>query len=307
MDIVRAEDYHVPVLLQECLEGMRLSASGVYVDVTFGGGGHSRAILSYLTDGGHLYSFDQDPDATLRAEEQEQFTFIASNFRHLSRFMDYYDQIGKVDAVLADLGVSSHHFDDLERGFSFRAETPLLDMRMNNREGRSARDLLNEYEEEQLADILYRYGELRQSRRLAQLIVKARSTKTFATVGDLISAVRPAVRPDQEKKQLSCIFQALRIEVNEELIALEELLEGVKTVLRPGGRLVVMTYHSLEDRIVKNFLKGSDDTSSREAQIYGSERSPWRMITRKPITPSAEELARNPRSRSAKLRIAELI
>ena len=294
MDIVRAEDYHVPVLLQECLEGMRLSASGVYVDVTFGGGGHSRAILSHLTDGGHLYSFDQDPDAALRAEEQEQFTFIASNFRHLSRFMDYYDQIGKVDAVLADLGVSSHHFDDLERGFSFRAETPLLDMRMNNREGRSARDLLNEYEEEQLADILYRYGELRQSRRLAQLIVKARSTKTFATVGDLISAVRPAVRPDQEKKQLSCIFQALRIEVNEELIALEELLEGVKTV-------------SLEDRIVKNFLKGSDDTSSREAQIYGSERSPWRMITRKPITPSAEELARNPRSRSAKLRIAELI
>lgn len=307
MDIVRAEDYHVPVLLQECLEGMRLSASGVYVDVTFGGGGHSRAILSHLTDGGHLYSFDQDLDAALRAEEQEQFTFIASNFRHLSRFMDYYDQIGKVDAVLADLGVSSHHFDDLERGFSFRAETPLLDMRMNNREGRSARDLLNEYEEEQLADILYRYGELRQSRRLAQLIVKARSTKTFATVGDLISAVRPAVRPDQEKKQLSCIFQALRIEVNEELIALEELLEGVKTVLRPGGRLVVMTYHSLEDRIVKNFLKGSDDTSSREAQIYGSERSPWRMITRKPITPSAEELARNPRSRSAKLRIAELI
>ena len=307
MDIVRAEDYHVPVLLQECLEGMRLSASGIYVDVTFGGGGHSRAILSHLTDGGHLYSIDQDPDAALRAEEQEQFTFIASNFRHLSRFMDYYDQIGKVDAVLADLGVSSHHFDDLERGFSFRAETPLLDMRMNNREGRSARDLLNEYEEEQLADILYRYGELRQSRRLAQLIVKARSTKTFATVGELISAVRPAVRSDQEKKQLSCIFQALRIEVNEELIALEELLEGVKTVLRPGGRLVVMTYHSLEDRIVKNFLKGSDDTSSREAQIYGSERSPWRMITRKPITPSAEELARNPRSRSAKLRIAELI
>ena len=256
MDIVRAEDYHVSVLLQECLEGMRLSASGVYVDVTFGGGGHSRAILSHLTDGGHLYSFDQDPDAALRAEEQEQFTFIASNFRHLSRFMDYYDQIGKV---------------------------------------------------EQLADILYRYGELRQSRRLAQLIVKARSTKTFATVGDLISAVRPAVRPDQEKKQLSCIFQALRIEVNEELMALEELLEGVKAVLRPGGRLVVMTYHSLEDRIVKNFLKGSDDTSSREAQIYGSERSPWRMITRKPITPSAEELACNPRSRSAKLRIAELI
>jgi len=286
---------------------MCLTEQGIYVDVTFGGGGHSRAILSHLRGEGHLYSFDQDPDAALRAEEGEHFTFIASNFRYLDRFMDYYGCLGRVDAILADLGVSSHHFDDLERGFSFRAESPLLDMRMNNREGRSARDLLNEYEEEQLADILYRYGELRQSRRLAQLIVKARSTKTFATVGDLISAVQPAVRPDQEKKQLSCIFQALRIEVNEELIALEELLEGAKTVLRPGGRLVVMTYHSLEDRIVKNFLKGSDDTSSREAQIYGSERSPWRMITRKPITPSAEELARNPRSRSAKLRIAELI
>jgi len=286
---------------------MCLTEQGIYVDVTFGGGGHSRAILSHLRAGGHLYSFDQDPDAALRAEESDRFTFIASNFRYLDRFMDYYGCLGRVDAILADLGVSSHHFDDLDRGFSFRAESPLLDMRMNNREGRSARDILNEYEETALADILYRYGELRQSRRLAQLIVKARSTKTFATVGDLISAVRPAVRPDQEKKQLSCIFQALRIEVNEELIALEELLEGVKTVLRPGGRLVVMTYHSLEDRIVKNFLKGSDDTSSREAQIYGSERSPWHMITRKPITPSAEELARNPRSRSAKLRIAELI
>ena len=190
MDIVRAEDYHVPVLLQECLEGMRLSASGIYVDVTFGGGGHSRAILSHLTDGGHLYSFDQDPDAALRAEEQEQFTFIASNFRHLSRFMDYYDQIGKVDAVLADLGVSSHHFDDLERGFSFRAETPLLDMRMNNREGRSARDLLNEYGEEQLADILYRYGEVRQSRRGIIGRSKDRFTPRGPTGGDDLSFTR---------------------------------------------------------------------------------------------------------------------
>ena len=193
----------------------------------------------------------------------------------------------------------------MERGFSFRDETPLLDMRMNNRAGLSARDLLNSYEEEQLADVLYRYGELKQSRSLAKLIVKARSVAPLQTVGDLIAALRPALRPDQEKKLLACIFQALRIEVNGELKALEELLEASLRVLRPGGRLVVMTYHSLEDRIVKNFLKGTDD--SAEAQIYGTARSAWRLITRKPLVASAEELERNPRSRSAKLRIAERI
>ena len=210
-----------------------------------------------------------------------------------------------MDAILADLGVSSHHFDAMERGFSFRDETPLLDMRMNNRAGLSARDLLNSYEEEQLADVLYRYGELKQSRSLAKLIVKARSVAPLQTVGDLIAALRPALRPDQEKKLLACIFQALRIEVNGELKALEELLEASLRVLRPGGRLVVMTYHSLEDRIVKNFLKGTDDLA--EAQIYGTARSAWRLVTRKPLVASAEELERNPRSRSAKLRIAERI
>lgn len=305
MNIVRAEDYHVPVMLQECLEGMQLRPEGCYVDVTFGGGGHSRAILKELKGAGMLYSFDQDPDAAARAPQQPCFTFIASNFRHLARFMDYYDRLGQVDAILADLGVSSHHFDAMERGFSFRDETPLLDMRMNNRAGLSARDLLNSYEEEQLADILYRYGELKQSRSLAKLIVKARSVAPLQTVGDLIAALRPALRPDQEKKLLACIFQALRIEVNGELKALEELLEASLRVLRPGGRLVVMTYHSLEDRIVKNFLKGTDD--SAEAQIYGTARSAWRLITRKPLVASAEELERNPRSRSAKLRIAERI
>ncbi|WP_455110660.1 16S rRNA (cytosine(1402)-N(4))-methyltransferase RsmH [Porphyromonas sp.] len=305
MNIVRAEDYHVPVMLQECLEGMQLRPEGCYVDVTFGGGGHSRAILRELQGAGMLYSFDQDPDAAARAPQQPCFTFIASNFRHLARFMDYYDRLGQVDAILADLGVSSHHFDAMERGFSFRDETPLLDMRMNNRAGLSARDLLNSYEEEQLADVLYRYGELKQSRSLARLIVKARAAAPLQTVGDLISALRPALRPDQEKKLLACIFQALRIEVNGELKALEELLEASLRVLRPGGRLVVMTYHSLEDRIVKNFLKGMDD--SAEAQIYGTARSAWRLITRKPIVASAEELERNPRSRSAKLRIAERI
>lgn len=305
MNIVRAEDYHVPVMLQECLEGMQLRPEGCYVDVTFGGGGHSRAILKELQGAGMLYSFDQDPDAAARAPQQPCFTFIASNFRHLARFMDYYDRLGQVDAILADLGVSSHHFDAMERGFSFRDETPLLDMRMNNRAGLSARDLLNSYEEEQLADVLYRYGELKQSRSLAKLIVKARSVTPLQTVGDLIAALRPALRPDQEKKLLACIFQALRIEVNGELKALEELLEASLRVLRPGGRLVVMTYHSLEDRIVKNFLKGTDD--SAEAQIYGTARSAWRLVTRKPLVASAEELERNPRSRSAKLRIAERI
>lgn len=305
MNIVRAEDYHVPVMLQECLEGMQLRPEGCYVDVTFGGGGHSRAILKELKGAGMLYSFDQDPDAAARAPQQPCFTFIASNFRHLARFMDYYDRLGQVDAILADLGVSSHHFDAMERGFSFRDETPLLDMRMNNRAGLSARDLLNSYEEEQLADVLYRYGELKQSRSLAKLIVKARSVAPLQTVGDLIAALRPALRPDQEKKLLACIFQALRIEVNGELKALEELLEASLRVLRPGGRLVVMTYHSLEDRIVKNFLKGTDD--SAEAQIYGTARSAWRLVTRKPLVASAEELERNPRSRSAKLRIAERI
>lgn len=305
MNIVRAEDYHVPVMLQECLEGMQLRPEGCYVDVTFGGGGHSRAILKELKGAGMLYSFDQDPDAAARAPQQPCFTFIASNFRHLARFMDYYDRLGQVDAILADLGVSSHHFDAMERGFSFRDETPLLDMRMNNRAGLSARDLLNSYEEEQLADVLYRYGELKQSRSLAKLIVKARAAAPLQTVGDLIAALRPALRPDQEKKLLACIFQALRIEVNGELKALEELLEASLRVLRPGGRLVVMTYHSLEDRIVKNFLKGTDD--SAEAQIYGTARSAWRLVTRKPLVASAEELERNPRSRSAKLRIAERI
>ena len=305
MNIVRAEDYHVPVMLQECLEGMQLRPEGCYVDVTFGGGGHSRAILGELQGAGMLYSFDQDPDAAARAPQQPCFTFIASNFRHLARFMDYYDRLGQVDAILADLGVSSHHFDAMERGFSFRDDTPLLDMRMNNRAGLSARDLVNSYEEEQLADVLYRYGELKQSRSLARLIVKARAAAPLQTVGDLIAALRPALRPDQEKKLLACIFQALRIEVNGELKALEELLEASLRVLRPGGRLVVMTYHSLEDRIVKNFLKGTDD--SAEAQIYGTARSAWRLVTRKPLVASAEELERNPRSRSAKLRIAERI
>lgn len=296
--------YHVPVMLDECLEGMAIRPDGCYVDVTMGGGGHSKAILSRLGKGGRLYSLDQDPDAVGNVPEQEGFTFVASNFRYLDRFMDYYDELGQVDAILADLGVSSHHFDTPERGFSFRAEEPLLDMRMNSRTGRSARDILATYTEEELARILYEYGELRQSRQIAKRLVVARGERPIDTIGDLLEVVRPCINPREEKKQLGMLFQALRIEVNDELGALREMLEASRRVLRKGGRLVVMTYHSLEDRMVKNFFKSTAQTNS-EAQIYGSAPPEWKMITRKPIVPSDAEERSNPRSRSAKLRIAE--
>lgn len=296
--------YHIPVMLAECLEGMNLRADGCYVDVTFGGGGHSRAILERLGTNGHLYSVDQDADAVANVTCDDRFTFIASNFRHIDRFMDYYGRMGRVDALLADLGVSSHHFDAVERGFSFRAESPLLDMRMNVRSGLSARDIINGYEQEQLADTIYRYGELRQSRQLADRICQARATQSIETVGDLLRIVQPLINPREEKKQLSMLFQALRIEVNDELGALRDMLEATTRILRPGGRLVVMTYHSLEDRIVKNFLKEPREQDA-QSQIYGAARSPWQMIMRKPITPSRDEEERNPRSRSAKLRIAQ--
>lgn len=299
--------YHVPVMLDECLSGMQLRPDGVYVDVTMGGGGHTRAILDHLEPGGMLYSFDQDADAEDNAPEGEAFTFIASNFRHLDRFMDYYGKLAQVDAVLADLGVSSHQLDKAERGFSFRAEDPLLDMRMNARGNRSARDILSEASEEELARIFYYYGELRQSRQLASRIIRARSTAPIDTIGDLLAIVRPALNPREEKRQLSMLFQALRIEVNDELGALRDMLEATTRVLRPGGRLVVMTYHSLEDRIVKNFLRtgSTQEVDARAQEIYGTAPSPWKLITRKPIVPTAEEEERNPRSRSAKLRIAE--
>ncbi len=299
--------YHIPVMLDECLSGMQLRPDGVYVDVTMGGGGHTRAILEHLGAGGELYSFDQDADAVAGAPESEAFTFVASNFRHLDRFMDYYDRLGRVDAVLADLGVSSHQLDEPGRGFSFRAEDPLLDMRMNARSGRSAREIIAQADEAELARIFYYYGELRQSRQLASRIVRSRADRPIETIGDLLSVVRPALNPREEKRQLSMLFQSLRIEVNDELGALRDMLEASTRVLRPGGRLVVMTYHSLEDRIVKNFLRTglTQEVDTRTQDIYGAAPSPWKLITRKPITPTAEEEARNPRSRSAKLRIAE--
>lgn len=295
--------YHIPVMLEECLEAMQIKPNGIYLDVTMGGGGHTKAILQALGREGHLYSVDQDADAVANVPEDERFTFVASNFRHIDRFMDYYGCLGQVDAVLADLGVSSHHFDTAERGFSFRSEEAVLDMRMNTRQRLTARDILNTYEEEDLARILYEYGELRQSRQLAKRLVQARATQAIHTIGDLLAIVRPLINPKEEKKQLGMLFQALRIEVNDELGALRQMLEASKRVLKPGGRLVVLTYHSLEDRIVKNFLKASTEDKALQ-DIYGTAPSAWQIITRKPLLPSKEEEARNPRARSAKLRIA---
>ncbi len=298
-------EYHVPVLLHESLEGMDIHPDGVYVDVTFGGGGHSREILRRLGDEGRLYGFDQDADAEQNIPDDERFVFVRSNFRYLYNFMRYYDEVGEVDALLADLGVSSHHFDDCERGFSFRFEGS-LDMRMNTRAGQTAADVLNNYTEEQLADVFYLYGELKNARRLAAAVVAYRTgKKPILTSGDLLEIVTPFIGRDKEKKFLAQVFQALRIEVNDEMRALREMLGASLKVLRPGGRLVVITYHSLEDRLVKNFLKTGNFEGKVEQDFFGNVRSPFKLLSGKVITPSKEEIERNPRSRSAKLRIAE--
>ena len=298
-------EYHVPVLLHESLEGMDIHPDGVYVDVTFGGGGHSREILRRLGDEGWLYGFDQDADAEQNIPDDERFVFVRSNFRYLYNFMRYYDEVGEVDALLADLGVSSHHFDDRERGFSFRFEGS-LDMRMNTRAGQTAADVLNNYTEEQLADVFYLYGELKNARRLAAAVVAYRTgKKPILTSGDLLEIVTPFIGRDKEKKFLAQVFQALRIEVNDEMRALREMLGASLRVLKPGGRLVVITYHSLEDRLVKNFLKTGNFEGKVEQDFFGNVRSPFKLLSGKVITPSKEEIERNPRSRSAKLRIAE--
>ncbi len=298
-------EYHVPVLLHESLEGMDIHPDGVYVDVTFGGGGHSREILRRLGDEGRLYGFDQDADAEQNIPDDERFVFVRSNFRYLYNFMRYYDEVGEVDALLADLGVSSHHFDDRERGFSFRFEGS-LDMRMNTRAGQTAADVLNNYTEEQLADVFYLYGELKNARRLAAAVVAYRTgKKPILTSGDLLEIVTPFIGRDKEKKFLAQVFQALRIEVNDEMRALREMLSASLRVLKPGGRLVVITYHSLEDRLVKNFLKTGNFEGKVEQDFFGNVRSPFKLLSGKVITPSKEEIERNPRSRSAKLRIAE--
>lgn len=299
--------YHVPVLLKESVDGLNIGKGGVYVDVTFGGGGHSREILSRLDADGHLYSFDQDADAEKNAEEfdAEKFTFVRSNFRFLKNFLKYHGE-EQIDGLLADLGVSSHHFDDSERGFSFRFEGK-LDMRMNQRAGKTAADVVNTYDEKQLADVLYLYGELKQSRKIASAIVKARQTKKVETIGDFLEVVKPFFRNEREKKELAKVFQALRIEVNHEMEALREMLKGATEMLKPGGRLVVITYHSLEDRIVKNLMKTGNVEGEEDKDFFGRVSTPYRLVNRQVIVPSDEEMLRNPRSRSAKLRIAEKI
>ena len=302
---ITAETYHVPVLLNESIDGLNIKPDGVYVDVTFGGGGHSREILRRLGKNGHLYSFDQDADAERNIVHDERFTFVRSNFRYISNWMRYYG-VEHIEGLLADLGVSSHHFDDAERGFSFRFDAP-LDMRMNKRAGITAADVINDYDAKRLADVLYLYGELKQSRRIAEALVACRSQKKIITTGDLLAATDKLFQREHEKKEQTKLFQALRIEVNHEMDALRDMLKGATQLLGEGGRLSVITYHSLEDRIVKNVMRAGNAEGRIEQDFYGRVASPFRTVNNKVITPSDEELERNPRSRSAKLRIAEKV
>lgn len=296
--------YHIPVLLQESIDGLAIRPDGTYVDVTFGGGGHSREILRRLGEEGHLYSFDQDADAEQNIPEgDERFTFVRSNFRYLSNWMQYYG-VENLDGLIADLGVSSHHFDDESRGFSFRFDAP-LDMRMNGRGGMTAADIVNTYDENRLADVFYLYGEFRNSRALAAAVAKARKNKSIDTIEDLLQAVERLIDRERGKKELARLFQSLRIEVNHEMEALKIMLESALRYLRPGGRLVVLTYHSLEDRMVKNFIKAGKIDGKVEQDFFGRKLTPWRAVNNKVIVPSDKEQEENPRSRSAKLRIAE--
>jgi 16S rRNA (cytosine1402-N4)-methyltransferase len=315
--IKTAETYHVPVLLKQSIDGLAIKPGGIYIDVTFGGGGHSREILKRINGDGHLYSFDQDEDAEQNVKniveelkkdndsktDSFKLTFVRSNFRYLKNWMHYYG-IEHIDGLLADLGVSSHHFDDETRGFSFRFDAP-LDMRMNKRAGMTAADIVNEYEEEALADIFYLYGELKTSRRIAAAIVKARATKKIETTQDFVKAVEPLFKREREKKDMAKLFQALRIEVNHEMDALKEMLLAATELLAEGGRLSVITYHSLEDRIVKNIMKTGNAEGKVKQDFFGRIETPFTLINNKVIIPDEDEQQRNPRSRSAKLRIAE--
>lgn len=297
--------YHVPVLLKETVDGLNINPEGVYIDVTFGGGGHSREILRRLSPSGRLFSFDQDADAERNVPDDERLTFVRSNFRYLKNWMRYYD-IPQVDGILADLGVSSHHFDDRSRGFSFRFEGA-LDMRMNKRASKTAADIVNDYSEEQLTSLFYLYGELKQSRKLASLLVKARARGRLETVEEFLEVVKPVFPRDREKKELAKAFQALRIEVNQEMDALKEMLMAASEILAPGGRLSVLTYHSLEDRMVKNIIKTGNVEGKVEQDFFGRINCPFRAVNNKVIVADEKEQQENPRSRSAKLRIAEKI
>lgn len=301
------QSYHVPVMLNECLEGLNIKPDGIYVDVTFGGGGHSRAILQQLSPQGHLFSFDQDPDAeqNIHADRDNRFTFIRSNFRYLKNWMRYHN-IDHIDGLLADLGVSSHHLDDAQRGFAFRFDAP-LDMRMNTRDGLTAGELIATASEQELGRIFSLYGELKQSRRMASAIVKHRQAKSIITTGDLMNVIAPYINKKAEKKELAQVFQALRIEINHEMTALEQMLLQAIQLLSPDGRLVVMTYHSLEDRIVKNIIRSGRTDGIVQQDFYGRVVAPLKAINNKVITASNEEVEQNPRARSAKLRIATKI
>ena len=301
--------YHIPVLLRDSVDGLAVKEGCVYVDVTFGGGGHSREIINRLPKGARLFSFDQDADAEQNVaalgDTEGKFTFVRSNFRYLKNWMRYYN-IEHIDGILADLGVSSHHFDDETRGFSFRFDAP-LDMRMNKRAGTTAADILNKYDEERLADIFFLYGELRNARKIARDIVKARQAKQIATTQDLIDITGRMFAREREKKEMAKVFQALRIEVNHEMDALKEMLYAATELLRPGGRLSVITYHSLEDRMVKNIMKTGNIEGKTKQDFFGRIETPYRLVNNKVIAPTQEEQDMNPRSRSAKLRIAEKI
>lgn len=300
------EVYHIPALLPECLEALKLRPDGIYVDATFGGGGHSHAIVEQLSDKGHLYSFDQDDEAVERAFTDSRFTIVYGNFRFLRNFLRYYN-VDSVDGIMADLGVSFHHFDDASRGFSFRFDGP-LDMRMNRHAAHTASWILENYDAEALGRIFTLYGELRQGRRMANDIVAARQNgQPVGTADALRAIVGKYINPRQEKKELAMLFQALRIEVNGEMRALEEFLMQTLSVLRPGGRLAIITYHSLEDRIVKNFMRSGRIDGHIEHDLFGRCETPIRPVSGKPVTPTPEEVERNPRSRSAKLRIGEKI
>jgi 16S rRNA (cytosine1402-N4)-methyltransferase len=285
------------------MDGLAIKPNGIYVDVTFGGGGHSKEIIKHLQNG-KLYGFDQDEDAEQNIPEDPRFIFVRSNFRYLRNFLKYHGET-QVDGILADLGVSSHHFDDNERGFSFRFDEGALDMRMNQKAGMKASDLVNTYSEEKLANIFYQYGELKNSRKIASALVRARSEQSIETVADFLEVIRPFFFREKEKKDMARVFQALRIEVNQEMQALEELLLQSLEALKPGGRMVVMTYHSLEDRLVKNFFKTGNFEGKSEQDFYGNFLTPFKLINNKVIIADEQEQVLNPRSRSAKLRIVE--
>lgn len=297
--------YHVPVMLNQSVDGLSVRKGGVYVDVTFGGGGHSREILRRMDSDGRLFGFDQDGDAAANVPHDGRFTFVLSNFRYIENWMDYYG-ISGVDGVLADLGVSSHHFDDVKRGFSFRHDAE-LDMRMNRKSHLTAAEVLNTYDEERLAFVLHTFGELKNARQIARAVIKRRNTAPFARISDLLELLQPFVGRDREKKDMAKAFQALRMEVNDETGALCRMLEGAISLLVPGGRLVVLTYHSIEDRIVKNYIRSGNAAGKVEQDFYGNRLVPLKAVNNKVIVPAEEEIERNPRSRSAKLRIAEKI